>query len=95
MTDMTAQGRVIAAAEITTGADVLPAAFTANGEPLNLAAAAYDALEWLQWLERATERGLRMDAEERRRLRCCERSLAGFLAAHLPEQYAPPVLAHD
>ena len=66
-----------------------PALWNAAGQPLNLPAAAFDALEWLLWLRDRS--GVEMTRAHRVRLRRSVRSLDQQLAAHLPAMRPAPL----
>ncbi len=59
-----------------------PATYTSDGESANLAAAALDALEWLQCYQMA--RDPRMKERDHATLGRCIAALEVFLAPHLP-----------
>jgi hypothetical protein len=61
-----------------------------DGEPQNLAAAAYDSLEWLRWLQNHMTRPCLLGQEfneERRRLRLAIESLEKELKPCLPPRF--------
>lgn len=59
-----------------------PARFSVDGEPLNLAAAALDAWEWLRVWGKVRQNEL--PEKERAALDRCTNRLQGFLQPHLP-----------
>jgi hypothetical protein len=66
------------------------ALYTPDGEPANLPAAVYDALEWLQVFRRMDAlRGTSMADEARPRLRACIEALEEWLRPSLPPETAP------
>lgn len=60
-----------------------------NGKPENLAAAAWDALEWLRLLANPQNRRLHqaLSPDARVKAALCRDALEGFVAPHLPAEY--------
>jgi hypothetical protein len=59
-----------------------------NGVPVNLPAAALDALEWLEWLRQYAEKHLVFSQpDSQKRLEKATRTLRKHLKPHLPHEH--------